>query len=273
MPQLSVIVPLYGFDPNREQALQMCLKSLEAQDLHGVVDGVRTENKDFEAIIVEQECDKGFHDIPAARHLTHIKLPAQRAFNKSWCMNVAARATNSDSLFFVDVDMMFGKSYLSKVAYFKGNKKFFIGWQFITFLPGKDEPIIRTVDPSILTAGGAFFVDKTFFWEMGGMNEGFFGYGGEDNDFWVRANLALGARGQMNVPAMPYALVHWYHDWAVPSPERFFWLDRTAQQPAKMIQKLRRYNLGQREGPVSIDVSDIPVEGPTMESKDGKGLL
>ncbi len=275
--QLSVIVPLHGFNPQREQAVQMLLNNLAAQDLRTLdTSGNPTEDKDFEVIVVEQECDQGFHSLPDHKWLKHIRLPKQRAFNKSWCMNVAANAAQTKTLVFLDVDMLFGKNFLSKILYFKRSDAglfYFTCWSYICFLPGKDEPVLRVVDPSIFTAGGAFCTDKTFFWTAGGMNENYFGYGGEDNDLWVRVNARLGKKTQVNIPHMPYALVHWYHDWSQPSEERFYHLNRTVEQPEAVIAKLRQAGLGNPSGPIAVDVSDIKLKNSGLDTKEGKGLV
>jgi predicted glycosyltransferase involved in capsule biosynthesis len=276
--QLSVIIPLYGFQKQREEALQSLLVALNAQDAR-VVDaaGNPTEEKRFEVIVVEQKSPGKaapvWHNFEPKPYLKHLVLPAQsKGFNKSWCMNTAAKQTTSDSLLFLDVDMVFDKTYFDKIIRHKSGKKYFTCWQYIVSMPGKDMPVAKIITKDILTAGGAFCVDKKFFWDAGGMNENYFGYGGEDNDLWVRVNRMFGDRTKHNVDFLPYALGHHYHDWAEPSPDRFYPLNRTNQHTNVVISKLRSVSLGNPDGPTLIDLSDLVLSDPGLEEKNGKGL-
>lgn len=273
MIELSVIVPLYGFQPQREEALQNLLKTIDAQDMKLVVNNVLTEERRFEVIIVEQK-STDMHNFPARPYLKHIVLPGQeKGFNKSWCMNVAAKAATSDNLVYLDVDMVFDKTYFDKINRFKSpNVNYFTCWQYIISMPGKDQPIARLITKDVLTAGGAFFINKGFFWSAGGMNENYFGYGGEDNDLWVRVNRLLGDRTAHNVPSMPYALGHWYHDWAAPSPDRFYPLNRTNQHTNTVIERLKAAPLGNPAAPTLIELADLILAEAGMEEKNGKGL-
>jgi hypothetical protein len=189
-------------------------------------------------------------------------------------MNVGARAAKFGRLVFLDVDMMFGNNYFSTILqYVQSNEpKFLLCWTYLTFMPGKDEPIPRQVDRNILTAGGAFYMPRDFFWEVGGMNENYFGYGGEDNDLWVRANRHLGVAQHDNISILPYALVHGYHDWAEPAPGRFGPLNRTLHYPEIIEERLRAKTLGSEVGPQPIDISDLVLNEPGLE-EGGRGLL
>ena len=80
------------------------------------------------------------------------------------------------------------------------------------------------------------------------MNENYYGYGGEDNDLWFRANRRLGESAKHNVTAMPYVLAHSYHDWSQPSEERFAILNRTLQNPGDVESRLARRSLGSNTG-------------------------
>lgn len=275
--QLSVIVPLYGFQKQRDAAFQSLLTAIDAQDAR-VVDGGGnpTEAKRFEVIVVEQKSPNSpaSHNIPSKPYLKHLVLPDQaKGFNKSWCMNAAAKQAQCDTLMFLDVDMVFDKTYFDKIIRFKNpNVKYFTCWQYIVSMPGKDMPVAKIITKDILTAGGAFCIEKKFFWDAGGMNENYFGYGGEDNDLWVRVNRLLGDKSKHNIPSLPYALGHHYHDWAEPSPDRFYPLNRTNQHTATVMAKLKAAQLGNPNGPTLIELSDIVLAEAGLEEKHGKGL-
>jgi predicted glycosyltransferase involved in capsule biosynthesis len=267
--ELSIIIPLYGFQPQREEALANTLKAIDAQDF--LRKG--TNERRYEVVVVEQASPKS-HIFPQRQHFRHITLPAQEAgFNKSWAMNVGARNSTTSSLVFLDVDMVFDKTYFNKINQFKRlHRDYFTCWQYIVTMPGKDNPVARIITQDILTSGGAFYVDRDFFWRAGGMNENYFGYGGEDNDLWVRVNRLLGSKEGHNVPSMPYALAHWYHDWAAPSPDRFYPLNRTNQFTNEIMARLQKAKLGNVSHPTPIDISDLQLTEAGLEEKDGKGL-
>ena len=283
--EISVIIPIYGFNQFREYTISMAMKAFAMQDFR-VCDANNnpTDVKNFEVIIVEQGSDpeRGFHhSFQPQPWLEHIKLPAQPIFNKSWCMNVGAKAAKSKWLVFLDADLLFGKDFLSRINFFRQKGmphiRYFTCWQYILAMPGKDEPILRLIDPSICTAGGAFCSQKDFFWNIGGMNENYFGYGGEDNDLWVRANINLGKKNSNNIPSMPYALVHHYHDWAIPSPDRLDILSRTLKYPVQVMDKLvaNKSKLGSLEAPTITDMSDLIINNSSdkITHKDNKGLV
>lgn len=266
--RLTAIVPIYGFDSNRVEALKHLVNSILEQDLVEYDENSQpTKNKNYEVIFIEQNCHP--NNNPIKRHYLHnlpenckwIVLPYQeKGFNKAWCMNVAARKASCNELLFLDADTLFDKNYFERIANFheQNNYKFFLGWKFIIGMPGKDAPTARIIETTILTAGGSFFIDRHFYWDIGGMCENYYGYGGEDNDFWLRANYTLGDREKNNIPNMDYALLHWYHDWAVPSPDRHYFLNRTKDHTQIIISRLKQMTLGSPLKPKEILFSDLP---------------
>jgi len=272
---LTVIIPFCLKDKTRINALEHVLSCIKNQDLR-----VHNTNiKNWEFIFVEQvvnidsENCKQYTQGIADRHLL---LEYDGEFNKSWCMNVGAREATGDWVVFVDADMLFGKEYLYFANLWRSRTpiKFFIGWETIIKLPGKSEPVARLIRNTVLTAGGVFWCRKDFYWELGGMNENYFGYGGEDNDFWVRANFIIGENKELNnVQHCPYPMVHIYHDDAIPSPERFYHLDRVIEYPEKMIEKLTQANLGYPSSPTKVFVDDLQLKKQSLANKEGRGII
>jgi glycosyltransferase involved in cell wall biosynthesis len=279
--KMSIIVPYSNQDPRREEGLNHLFNSIDKQDLRVVVNNKATEQRDWEFIFVEHDTGGDYKRFDA-RGIPdqHIILKYESKYNKAWCMNVAARHSRTDWLVFCDADMLFGKEYLYKVNLWRTKTiprdPFFIGWDSLMKLPGKSEHIARTLDPTAaLTAGGIFWVHKNFFWQVGGMNENYFGYGGEDNDFWIRVNVTLGGASTINVRRAPYALVHSYHDDAEPSPERFYHLDRVHQHPQEIIKKLKSVDhlLGNTSTPTKVSVDDLLLSKPGIQDPNSKGIV
>jgi hypothetical protein len=119
-------------------------------------------------------------------------------------------------------------------------------------MPGKDNPVSRHIRPDMTRAmGGIWYCEKDFYFNtLGGMNENFFGYGGEDNDVFERATYILN-----RTPAyVSYPIVHQYHDWMIPSSSANKW-EYTRDNPLKIITLLKYSNLGKDEQPTIIDIS------------------
>ena len=279
--RLSAIIPIFGFDPNRETALKMMIQSCIEQDLFEYdANSQPTGNKNYEVIIVEQnetrEPRRRNYLEALPPYIKHIRLDYQeKGFNKAWCMNVGAREAKCNTLVYLDADTLFDKNFFERIAKFSESKRldFFLCWQYIMGMPGKDAPLPRLIETTLLTAGGAFCVQKEFFWSIGGMCENYFGYGGEDNDFWCRANHKLGKTSENNIQNMPYALLHWYHDWAKPSDERYYFLNRTVEHTEEVMSRLRTKKLGNIRQPTLIDFSGLDLANAGIEKSYSKGIV
>lgn len=171
-------------------------------------------------------------------------------------MNVGARAATSENLCFMDGEMKFGNDFFSKIMHFARTNKFFSCWDRLYGEPGRDIPSGRhhIFGKTIFTMGGVFFSTKDFFFNtLGGMNENYFGYGGEDNDLHVRAMHIL-----KSIPAMPYQVTHQYHHWhpansAFPlNPNRTKILKITTSNPQLVINKLKKARVGNPSAPTLV---------------------
>ena len=266
MPKLSIIISITGFDYLREIALNDCLTCLSNQSF-----------REFELIIVEQLAEKEslIDNKQCKRHefsnnITHVVLPYQeKGFNKAWCMNVGIRKTTTDVIMFLDSDMKFDNEYVNNAYnYFTGHKhKFMVGWDKLIKEPGRDEPKERIVGGQIQTAGGIFWVTKEFYLDVGCMSENFFGYGGEDNCFWRRANSKLGGTNKhFVVNYFNYTIKHSYHHNAIPSKNRLDLLNRSVEQPEEVIRRLKKYYLGDEKAPLEINILNIQLrKNPTYK--------
>jgi len=283
--ELSIVIPYTYGGELREQALGNLIKCLDAQtfkdfevivveEIGKVYQGTiknRIEeilgfNLDKELWIkIQQEISKNktiktpidgkfpYKD----KADKYILLRDNRLFNKSWCINVGIRNALANNVLIVDADMLFGKEYFKKVIKFREkNSKFFSGYNCLVCLPGRDNPVIRIIEQDINAMGGIWFVNKYFFFEeLGGMNENYYGYGGEDNDVYQRAKFLLGEDARL-----PYTLVHQYHHWHERgssfelNPNRLNLLNVTRRKTKEIIRKLIETNLGQKKSPTEIKV-------------------
>jgi GT2 family glycosyltransferase len=62
-----------------------------------------------------------------------------------------------------------------------------------------------------LEAGGSFGMARDAFFDIGGFDESFVGWGGEDNEFWERAQTRS---------VWPFGYVPLVHLWHEPQPEK-----------------------------------------------------
>lgn len=244
--RLSVIIPYTYGDSLREEGLKHLINSIEAQIF-----------KDFELIIPEQvksnDTSKFIHKCDKL-----ILLKCNEKFNKSWCINVAMKQANTNNILILDADILFGKDYFSKVMEFKQHHSFFSAYKVIILLPGKSNPITRIrFQHDIHAMGGGWFTDRNFFFnELGGMNENYFGYGGEDNDIYYRARYVL----KMPIPELDYSITHQYHDWHRPdganplNPNRLIILKKAEKNPREITNKLKEANLGNPNRPTLIQL-------------------
>lgn len=247
--RLSVLIP-YCWNPDefRLLALNSTLSSIWAQEM-----------RDFELIVVEELVKVGNPNFPykdRVNQFISLTDPQHRWFNKSWCMNVGLKKAKADNVLVLDADVTFDSDYFRRVLeQISLTPNFFNGYTHLICLPGRDNPSIRTVTHAGLHAvGGAWCCNKNFFFSsLGGMNENYFGYGGEDNDLWYRAEKVLGT-----LPRLNYTLTHQYHHWhpesgpSPLSPNRGELLRRTRETPVEVTQRLKAAGLGKIESPTLI---------------------
>ena len=129
-------------------------------------------------------------------------------------------------------------------------------WNYIICLIGKDNPTARHIRPDTTFAmGGIWYAEKDcYFNVLGGMNENYFGYGGEDNDAYERACFAYKISA---VSYMSYPLAHQYHDWAKPNQNCGKYFEITKKYPEIIIKRLKEANLGNKEAPSVIEIEDL----------------
>jgi len=186
-PEISVLIGHRGSE--RLPLLLGTLESLAAQQ------GVR-----LECLVIEQDTTPRIQAaLPAwVRHI-HAPLPDPQApYNRSHTFNVGAREARSPVLLLHDNDMLVPTGYARRIlqrigtGYAVVNPK-----RFIFYLnPEHSQAVLAHGAPydeqpaeyivQNLEAGGSMAITAEAYHRLGGMDESFRGWGGEDNEFWDR---------------------------------------------------------------------------------------
>ena len=244
---ISVIIPYTDGDETRRSAFKTTLDCIKNQTY-----------KDFELIIVEMLFTEPTKlNIENCRHIIvryenlEGKKKEDTKFNKSWCVNVGVRNSNYDHCLMLDADISFPNNYFEQLVDYSNENKyqFFMGFENLIISKGRDNPEERLRSYKIAKmAGVSWFVEKKFFKDIGAMNESYFGYGAEDNDFWERANFVL-----REIYALPVNITHIYHHWHPKesnfplNTERIEIFNQVKHNIPEAIDKLQHCNWGSKK--------------------------
>lgn len=154
-----------------------------------------------ECIVVEQSAQSQIaHALPAwVRHVHTPPPSADMPYCRSWTLNVGARMARGKLVVFHDNDMLIPQMYAAELwARFCEGHEVINLKRFIYYLAEEhskdicarhriscDHPPQSVVQN--LEAGGSVAVSRDAFFSIGGYDESFVGWGGEDNEFWERA--------------------------------------------------------------------------------------
>jgi hypothetical protein len=186
-PQISVLIGHRGLE--RLPLLLATLETIAAQ-----------REVRLECLVIEQDEQSLIRSVLPdwVRHI-HAPLSSPDApYNRSHTFNVGAREARGEVLLLHDNDMLlpsgYGRRLLDRVeqGYEVINPKRYIFYlnpmhsaavlkDGVAFDAAPTEAIVQNLE-----AGGSMAIRRDTYHEIGGMDEGFVGWGGEDNEFWDR---------------------------------------------------------------------------------------
>jgi len=248
-PQMTFIIGHRGMA--RLQHLLATLRSIAGQQAAAV-----------ECVVVEQDVvsQLGPH-LPAWVRLVHTPPPsADLPYCRSWAFNVGAQHARSDLLVLHDNDMLVPQDYaawiLQRIAqgYRVVNPKRFIFYlsqeHSQAFFAGQAGLLAQPPEVIVqnLEGGGSVAISREAFARIGGMDESFIGWGGEDNEFWERAQT---------LRVWPWAGLPLVHLWHAAQPGKRDAAYQTATHyrvlaqidPKDRIRQLVGTQSGRMEGP------------------------
>jgi hypothetical protein len=224
----------------------------------------------FECIVVEQETESQLAGkLPAwVRHI-HTPPPVpEMPYCRSWAFNIGVRQARGRVLVLHDNDMLVPADYAAQIlarmkqSYEVVNLKRFVFYlneshtQAVfdgrkTLLDEAPETIVQNLE-----AGGSVAITREAYERIGGMDESFIGWGGEDNEFWERAQICK---------VWPYGglpIVHLWHfnqpgksDEKSSGKKHFYALSKT---PVDIrIGALRDIPRGSVSGPLSYGINRV----------------
>ena len=207
--QFSFIIGHRGAD--RLPHLLLTLQSIAAQS-----------DVSVECIVVEQSTRPEVRrHLPTWVRYVHTPLPHEdMPYSRAWAFNVGAREARGEVLILHDGDILVPREYGSQLRPLFGEGYEVVNLKrFIFFLPEANwaacfvERMLDRAPESIMqnSLGGSLAITRAAYFEIGGFDESFVGWGGEDNEFWMRARTR---------PVWPYGHLPMVHLWHPMQPDK-----------------------------------------------------
>ncbi len=179
----------------------------------------------FECIVVEQDTKPKIQDkLPAWVRYVHQSCTSNdMPYNRSMAFNQGVQLASGDLVILHDNDMPVPQDYAAAnfAVVAKGYDVINLK-RFIFYLDRKTSELLSTntalprrprIEAILQNAqgGGSISISRNAYWSIGGMDESFVGWGGEDNEFWERAEtLRVYSFGTLSL----------LHLWHAPQPDK-----------------------------------------------------
>jgi len=248
-PDISFIIGHRGID--RLPNLLVTLESIAGQ-----------KDARFECIVIEQsETELIRNRLPSWVRYIHTLLPDENMpYCRAWAFNVGAKAALGQTLVLHDNDMMVPFDYAKEIServnegYEAINLKRFIFYlsQGHSVEVVSNHRLIEQRAPEVivqnLEAGGSVAINRDSFFRLGGFDESFVGWGGEDNEFWERVQT---------LKTWPYGYLPIVHLWHAPQSGKLqhgrstisLYETRSAIPAAERVAELTARNPGNLHAP------------------------
>lgn len=202
--RISVVMGFRERDDDRLDALKKCIKSFREQTIDCYLILVEQDNTPLHQTELEPLVD------------SYLFTYSDDLFNRGWAFNCGAIIAPDDLILLHDCDLLVPKNYVKESIKILGTRDMALPWAKILYLtedsskkyPGGN-PKISSVVTSQQAVGGSLIIRKNFYLRIGGMDERFWGWGGEDNAFYSKA-CKLGRISRAS-PVTGLNLLHHYH--------------------------------------------------------------
>lgn len=162
----------------------------------------------IECIVVEQSAAP-MATLPSWVRRVHTPIESDALpYNRSWAFNSGAKVARSTLLVLHDNDILVPAAYASELLkrHEEGNE--FIDLKRFLFYLDEQKRLER-VSQNLL--GGSIAADRDAYFAIGGFDESFVGWGGEDNELWERAATRC---------TFTFGYLPFIHLWHAPQPEK-----------------------------------------------------
>jgi hypothetical protein len=248
-PEISFVIGHRG--TQRLPHLLATLESIAAQ-----------QQVSIDCVVVEQDIQAQIAaQLPAWVRHVHTPPPTpDMPYCRSWAFNVGVKYCRADVLVLHDNDMLVPADYAANIL-----KHVRRGYELVNlkrFIFYLNEPHTRSLFSGAagltdeaplaivqnLEAGGSVAITRRAYEQIGGMDEAFIGWGGEDNEFWERAQT---------LRVWPYAYLPIVHLWHAAQSEKhqtnrdthLLYQELSAIPAETRIAQLRRLGTGAMFGP------------------------
>lgn len=221
-PKTSVLIAIGGID--RIAQFRLVLASLLSQD-----------SNDYEIIVVEQSYEPSLRDeLPESIRYVHDSTETGQPFNKSRALNIGAALSEATYLLIHDADYVVPMCYVREVTRSLENADGVRPSRMNFHLDESSTKRLlqtKSLDRSMLCESivqnnpTPMGVRRSAYWEIGGHDESFLGWGGEDLEFLSRLRTKKMLEGGW-LPVI--------HLWHPPAPKKASG-DRNQKQQDKLL--------------------------------------